>query len=280
MTVTVIGLGLIGGSFALDLKASDYCSRVIGVDINPGNSQLALKLKLADEINDLENAVRQSQLIIIATPVDAAPVVLSKVMDLIENQTVIDVGSTKSAIIKAASGKQKRGRFVATHPIWGTENSGPEAAMKGKLKGNITVICNPDESDPDALQTVEQMYESLGMKSIYMNADEHDMHAAYVSHISHVTSYALALSVLAKENEKDTIFQLAGAGFESTVRLAKSSPDMWTPIFIQNRNNVLEVLKEQINQLKLFKKLLETEEYEKIYSLINQANEIRKIFNK
>lgn len=280
MTVTVIGLGLIGGSYALDLKACNFCSRVIGVDINTGNSQAALKLKLVDEISGLENAVTQSQLIIIATPVDAAPAVLSAVMDMIENQTVIDVGSTKSAIIKTASEKQNRGRFVATHPIWGTENSGPEAAMKGKLKGNVTVICNPDESDPDALETVERMYENLGMKRIYMNAEEHDMHAAYVSHISHVTSYALALSVLAKEKEKDTIFQLAGAGFESTVRLAKSSPEMWTPIFMQNRSNVLDVLNEQINQLILFKKLLETEEYEKIYSLITQANEIRKIFNK
>lgn len=280
MTVAVIGLGLIGGSFALDLKACNYCSGVIGVDTSSRNSELALKLRLVNEISTLENAVRRSQLIIIATPVDSAPVILTNVMNIIENQTVIDVGSTKSAIIKAISGKQNRGRFVATHPIWGTENSGPEAAMKGKLKGSVTVICNPEESDPDALQAVEQMYECLGMKRIFMNAEEHDMHAAYVSHISHITSYALALSVLAKEKEKDTIFQLAGAGFESTVRLAKSSPDMWTPIFMQNRSNILDVLNEQINQLNLFKKLLEAEEYEKIYNLTTQANEIRKIFNK
>lgn len=280
MIVSVIGLGLIGGSIALDLKAAGYCTRIIGIDTSSVNAQRALKLKLADNICGLEDAVRKSKLIIIATPVDAATQILSQVMDLIENQTVIDVGSTKTDIIKTASEKPNRGRFVATHPIWGTENSGPEAAMKGRLKGNITVICNPQESDADALRTTEQMYECLGMKTIYMEAEEHDLHTAYVSHISHVTSYALALSVLAKEKETDTIFQLAGAGFESAVRLAKSSPDMWTPIFRQNRSNILDVLNEQIHQLNLIKDLLEKEEYKKIYDLLTYANEIRKIFNK
>jgi len=280
MIVSIFGLGLIGGSIALDLRAGGFCSRIIGVDSNSANAEKALKLHLADEISGLETAVRNSQLIIIAVPVDATLEILLLVLDLIKNQTVLDVGSTKFPIIKAASTRQNRGRFVATHPIWGTENSGPEAAMQGKFKGKTTVICNPEESDVDALFIVEQMYDCLGMKRIFMRADEHDLHAAYVSHISHVTSFALALSVLAKEKEAETICQLAGGGFESTVRLAKSSPDMWTPIFRQNRLNILDVLNEQIFQLNLFKKLLEMEKYEKIYSLIRQANEIRKIFNK
>lgn len=280
MIVSVIGLGLIGGSLALNLKACGFCSRIIGVDSNIINAEKALQLNLADEISDLKRAVKQTQLIIIATPVDSAPVILQEVLDLVEDQTVIDVGSTKAKIIKTALSRTNRRRFVATHPIWGTENSGPESAMEGKLKGNITVICNPGESDADALQITKRMYESLGMKIIYMEAEEHDLHAAYVSHISHISSFALALSVLAKEKKTDTIFQLAGAGFESAVRLAKSNPDTWTPIFRQNRSNIIDVLNEQINQMNRFKRLLQAGEYQKIYDLIVKANEIRKIFNK
>ncbi len=280
MVVAVVGLGLIGGSMAYDLKSSGFCRRIIGVDSNSANAENALRLQIADELTGLETAVINSHLTIIATPVDAAPEILSSVLNIIDKQVVIDVGSTKSCITEAANRNLKRGRFVATHPIWGTENSGPEAAMRAKLKGHITVICNPEKSDKDALLTVERMYDCLGMERIFMSADIHDLHAAYISHISHITSYALALSVLAKEKEADTIFQLAGAGFESAVRLAKSSPDMWTPIFKQNRLNILDVLNEQINQLNLIKKLLESEEYKEIYDLILRANEIRKIFKK
>lgn len=280
MVVAVVGLGLIGGSMAYDLKSGGFCSRIIGVDSNRLNAENALELQIADELSDLQSAAADSQLIIIATPVDAAPGILSSALNLIDQQVIIDVGSTKSCITETADRSPKRGRFVATHPIWGTENSGPRAAMRAELKGHITVICNPEKSDKDALLTVERMYDCLGMKRIFMNADIHDLHAAYVSHISHITSYALALSVLAKEKETDTIFQLAGAGFESAVRLAKSGPDMWTPIFKQNRLNVLDVLDEQINQLNLIKKLLVSEKYEEIYSLILRANEIRKIFIK
>lgn len=278
MVITIIGTGLIGGSFALDLKTSGFSSKIIGVDANSENADLALKLNIIDEISDLPCAVNQSQLIIIAVPVDAAIEVLSAVMDITDKQTIIDVGSTKVPIIKAASGKPNRGRFVATHPIWGTEYSGPSSAMRGKLKGNITVICNPSDSDEDALLAAEQMYDSLGMKRVYMEAADHDLHAAYISHFPHVTSFALALSVLEKEKEANTILRLAGAGFESAVRLAKSNPDMWTPILKQNRSNVLDVLNEHINHLNQFKKFLEMEDYDSVYSLIQQANNIKKIF--
>jgi len=280
MTAAIVGLGLIGGSFALDLKATSFYSKITGVDINHENIDVALRLGLIDKAQDLGSAVMNSQLIIIATPVDAALNVLSQIMTMVSDQIILDVGSTKVPIVNAVSGNPKRGRFVATHPIWGTEYKGPAAALQGKLRNHVTVICNSEESDPDALAFAEQMYDSIGMKRIYMGAVEHDLHAAYVSHISHVTSFALALSVLEKEKETNTIFQLAGAGFESTVRLAKSNPDMWTPILQQNRTNILDVLNEQINQLKIFKKLLESEEFGKIYILIQKANEIKKIFDK
>jgi prephenate dehydrogenase len=277
MIVSVIGTGLIGGSLALTLKGNSFCTKVIGVDSNIDNAKVALQLQIVDKIDNLQNAVRNSDLIIIAVPVDVALSVLPAVLDLIDNQVVIDVGSTKEQIVKTASSHPKRKRFVPTHPIWGTEYSGPRAAVKDGFKGKVTVICNREESDEDALSLVEKMYDSLGMNKFYMDAISHDLHAAYVSHISHITSFALALSVLEKEKEEDTIFELAGGGFESTVRLAKSSPDTWIPIFKQNRSNVLDVLNEQIFQLKQMKKLLEMEEFDTLYKLIQQANEIKRI---
>lgn len=277
MIVSVIGTGLIGGSLALTLKGNSFCNKVIGVDSNPINAQLALQLHIVDKMDNLQNAARNSDLIIIAVPVDVALKILPEVLDLIDNQVVIDVGSTKEQIVKIVSSHPKRKRFIATHPIWGTEYSGPGAAVKDGFKGKVTVICNREESDKDALSLVEKMYDSLGMNRFYMDAISHDVHAAYVSHISHITSFALALSVLEKEKEEDNIFELAGGGFESTVRLAKSSPDTWIPIFKQNRSNVLDVLNEQIFQLKQMKKLLEMEEFDTLYKLIQQANEIKKI---
>ena len=242
MITAVIGTGLMGGSLALSLKSNSFSRKIIGVESNTANAALALKLGIADEICSLHDAVLKADLVIIAVPVDVALVVLPEVLDIAKDQVVIDVGSTKEQIVKIASAHPNRKRFVATHPIWGTEYSGPKAAVAGAFKGKVTVICNKEDSDDNALQVVEKMYDSLGMSKIYMDAVSHDLHAAYVSHISHITSFALALSVLEKEKEEDNIFQLAGGGFESTVRLAKSSPDMWIPIFKQNRSNILDVL--------------------------------------
>ena len=210
-------------ALALTLKGNSFCSKVIGVDSNAAHAQLALQLQIVDEIDKLQDAVRNSDFIIIAVSVDVALKVLPEVLDLIDNQVVIDVGSTKEQIVKTASQHPKRNRFVATHPIWGTEYSGPRAAVKDGFKGKVTVICNRDKDD-EVVSLVEKMYNSLGMNKFYMDAVSHDLHAAYVSHISHITSFALALSVLEKEKEEDTIFELAGGGFESTVRLAEADP--------------------------------------------------------
>lgn len=277
MTITVIGTGLIGGSLAVSLKKAGYSKKVIGVDTNAENLKTALQLKLIDKTACLKEGVAAADIVIIAVPVDTSLKIVEEVLELTSTQVILDTGSTKESIIRAASKHSKRKRFVATHPIWGTEYKGPQAAISGAFEGKITVICNPEESDPDALLKVEQMYHALGMNIIYMDSISHDVHAAYVSHISHITSFALALSVLEKEKEEDTIFQLAGAGFESTVRLAKSNPDMWIPIFRQNRSNILDVLNEQIYQLKQMKKLLELEEFDTLYKLIEQANEIKRI---
>ena len=194
-----------------------------------------------------------------------------------DKQIVLDAGSTKQALCQSIAAHPHRSRFVATHPMWGTEHSGPEAAVHGAFAGRSCVICEKEKSAPDALQAVEQLYKDLGMHLIYMDAQDHDVHTAYISHISHITSFALANTVLEKEKAEDAIFELAAAGFESTVRLAKSSPAMWAPIFMQNRENVLDVLNEHITQLKKFKACLEKENYDYLLELMKQANTIKKI---
>ena len=277
MTVTIVGVGLIGGSMALAMKEKGIAQRVIGVEANAAHQQKALSLGLVDEIKEWEEAIKESQLIVLATPVNAVVQLLPPLLDKVTTQVVIDVGSTKDGILDAVSGHAKRGRFVATHPMWGTEYSGPEAALKGAFVNKATVICDRAESDADALQLVEDIYCKIGMHLVYMNGREHDVHVAYVSHISHITSFALANTVLEKEREEDAIFELASAGFESTVRLAKSNPATWASIFMQNRENVLDVLNEHISQLRKFKACLEKENYEYLEELMVNANKIRRV---
>src|SRR5665647_3597642 len=276
--VTIVGVGLISGSFALALKDKGYAKKIIGVSRTKASTDKAKELGIIDEALPLEEAVRQSDFIYVAIPVDATIPVMKQIMDIVtEKQIVADAGSTKFVLCNSLANHPLRKRFVETHPMWGTEYSGPEAAVRGAFKDRSCVICEKERSDEDAVSIVENIYKSLGMHIAYMDPENHDIHAAYVSHISHITSFALANTVLEKEKEEDAIFELAGGGFESTVRLAKSSPAMWAPIFMQNRENVLDVLNEQIFQLKQMKKLLEMEEFDTLYKLIQQANEIRKI---
>ena len=275
--MTVVGLGLIGGSFALAAKTKGLASRVIGVDNNKDHQQQALDLGIADEILSLEEAIAKSDLIVLAVPVNAVTALLPGILDQVDKQVVIEMGSTKESVVKIVENHSKRGRFVATHPMWGTEYSGPMAAQRDAFINKAVVICDAQHSDADALAEVELIYKTIGMHLVYMEAVAHDLHAAYVSHISHITSFALANTVLEKEREDDAIFELASGGFESTVRLAKSNPSMWVPIFKQNRENVLDVLNEHITQLRKFKSCLEKENYEYLQELIEQANGIKRI---
>lgn len=278
MIATVVGVGLIGGSLAISLKEKGVANWIIGVDNNRDNLVKAQELKIIDEGSALEDALQRSQLIILAIPVDAMlkamPSILDKVMP---HHVVMDVGSTKEKLLQLVAGHPKRGRFVAAHPMAGTEYSGPEAAVRNLFVQKTMVLCDVKNSDEDALELVESLVEKLSMRLVYMNAEEHDLHTAYVSHISHITSFALALTVLEKEKEQGRIFELASGGFESTVRLAKSSPDMWVPIFRHNRSNVLDVLDEHIHQLQQMRDLLEQEDYDAFYKLIQKSNKIRKI---
>ena len=278
MTVTIVGVGLISGSFALAMKEKGFANKVIGVSRTQASLDKALELGIIDDVLPLEDAVRQSDFIYVAIPVDVTIPVMKQIMDLInEKQIVADAGSTKYALCKALQDHPMRKRFVATHPMWGTEYSGPEAAVRGAFEGRACVICEKEKSDKDAADVVENIYRSFGMHITYMDSESHDTHAAYVSHISHITSFALANTVLEKEKEEDAIFELAGGGFESTVRLAKSNPAMWAPIFMQNRENVLDVLNEHISQLRKFKSSLEKENLEYLTELMENANKIKRI---
>ncbi len=277
MKVAIIGIGLIGGSMALALREKGMAANIIGVDANLAHQEKALELGLVDKIADLDTAIGEADLIILAVPVDKAGELLPIILAKTGKQVVMDVGSTKNALLQLAAKSSSSGRFVATHPMWGTEFSGPAAAVKGAFADKAVVICNKENSDADALQLVENLYRSLGMHIIYMKADAHDLHAAYVSHISHITSFALANTVLEKEKEDDAIFELASGGFESTVRLAKSNPAMWVPIFMENRENVLDVLNEHISQLRKFKSCLEKENETWLAELIQNANTITRI---
>lgn len=280
MTITIIGIGLIGGSLAISLQENGFAQRVIGVDTSQQNLDKAIRRRLIDEDMPLDNGVAAADIIVLAVPVDAMRHLLPSILDKITDQQVlIDVGSTKEQLLDAIADHPKRGRFVATHPMAGTEYSGPEAAIPHLFTNKACVIVDAADSDTDALASVEALYASIPMKLTHLGRKDHDLHCAYVSHISHIASFALALTVLEKEKDEQRIFDLASSGFGSTVRLAKSSADMWTPIFRQNRDNVLDVLDEHIEQLSRFRTLLIKNNFEEFHAKINEANAITRILS-
>lgn len=281
MKVAVVGLGLIGGSFALALRAKGIASRVVGVEANPLHAEKAVELGIVEKVLPLYEAIEQAELIVLAVPVDAIPQIAIKVLNIVsDNQIVIDMGSTKEELCEIISRHPARKRFVATHPMWGTEFSGPKAATADSFAGRNVVVCEKELSDAMAVEKIESIYRQLGMSVLEMNAEQHDLHAAYVSHISHITSFILSTTVLEKEREEEAIFNLAGGGFDSTVRLAKSSADTWIPIFTQNKYNVLDVLREYIHQLNLFRKALEKDDIQTLRDIIDRANQIKRVLHK
>ena len=283
-TVGVIGLGLIGGSMALDLKRRGFAREVLGVEQDPVAAEAAKTIGLGDEVVPYEDCIRRADIVVVAVPVGAAvklvPDILNRFAAMeasIPEKIVMDVCSTKSQICHATQYHPLRGRFVSTHPMAGTEYSGPWAAQPGLFDGRACIFANSEECSPKALKTIEELYAVLNMRPIYMNADQHDVHTAYVSHISHVTSFALALTVLDKEKDEKHIFDLASGGFSSTVRLAKSNADMWVPILSQNHDNILHVMDTYIDKMQQFRDAIATYDEAKIRELIQEANRIKKI---
>ncbi len=273
----LIGVGHIGGSLALAGKKAGLFSKVTGVDVNSDNLEKALALGLIDEALPLSEAIKNSDLVVIAVPVSVMITLIPQVLDLVGGQLVTEVGSTKTAILKGIAHHPKRKQFVASHPMAGTEFSGPESAQANLFVGKTCVLVDTGYSDPEKVKQLEDLYSKINMRLVYLDSESHDLHAAYVSHISHISSFALALTVLAKEKDENQIFELASGGFSSTVRLAKSSPDMWIPIFEQNRDNVLDVLDEHISTLSRFRSLLIKRDFRTFRHLIEEANQIKKI---
>lgn len=280
MKVTVVGLGLIGGSLAIDLRKTGLATELVGVDANTAHGERAVHLKIVDRIADENEAFASADLVIFAIPVNLLAGKLPQVLDSIGKHTVVmDVGSTKAQICKAVVNHPKRAQFVAAHPIAGTENSGPDAAFSGLFTGKTTIICEHQRSSAEALALVAKVLEALQMKTIYMQPDEHDKHVAYVSHLSHVSSFLLGQTVLDIEKDEKNIFTLAGSGFASTVRLAKSSPGMWAPIFEQNMEYLSQALQEYIIHLQRFQYHLMKKNTTELYRIMTEANEIRRILD-
>lgn len=294
MTVGIVGLGLIGGSMAIDLRRRGFASEILGVEAEPVNASAALNIGLADEIVDLEQCVDRSDIVVLSVPVGTAVKMLPVVLDhfaetrpgpgpadgssgVRSRKIVIDVCSTKASLVEAVRNHPARRRYVATHPMAGTEYSGPWAAQPGLFDGRACIICNGDDSDKDAVEEIEALYDCLNMRLTSMDASAHDVHTAYVSHISHITSFALALTVLDKEKDEKHIFDLASGGFSSTVRLAKSNADMWVPILSQNRDNVLKAMDTYIEKMNEFRDAISSGDEKRIRELIGEANRIKRI---
>ena len=277
--VFVIGVGLIGGSFALDIKELYPQCKIHGVDKNENHLQEAKQLGVIDEISNFED-LKNAEVVVVAIPVDATLQVLPKVLDHISDDTIVfDVGSTKKDICEIIKSHPRRRNFLAAHPIAGTEFSGPKAAIKKLYKNKTNIICEVEETAFKLQEKALKLFSDLGMRIRYMNPEAHDKHIAYVSHLSHISSFMLGKTVIEKEKNERDIFDMAGSGFASTVRLAKSSPAMWTPIFKQNKANVIETLDEYIENLKHFKKLMEDDDFEAVFNEMETTNHIKDILN-
>lgn len=277
--IYLIGVGLIGGSFAIDIRKHFPETIIHGISRKDGTLEEALSLNLIDKkatLEDLENA----DLVIISIPVDATVKMLPTILDNISDNTlVIDAGSTKEAICKVIENHPKRRNFLACHPIAGTENSGPSAAIPNLYVGKTNIICEVEKTTFKLQEKALELFTAIGMRIRYMDPVAHDKHIAYVSHLSHISAFMLGKTVLEKEKNERDIFDMAGSGFASTVRLAKSSPAMWTPIFKQNKENVIETLEEYINNLKHFKELMQQENFDEIYNEMENTNYIKQILN-
>lgn len=279
MNTYIIGVGLIGGSFALDIKATNENATIFGIDSNKGHLEKAKELGIIDHISSIEE-VENADVVIVAIPVDVNIEVIKNILDKVgDDCLVIDTGSTKSKLCESMASHPKRRNFLPAHPIAGTEFSGPGAAVSNLYRNKAMIICEVEKTAFKLQERALEIFQKIGMRIRYMDAKSHDKHIAYVSHLSHISSFMLGKTVLEKEKNERDIFDMAGSGFASTVRLAKSNPAMWTPIFQENRENVLETLNEYINNLTHFKKLMEENDFKEVYSEMEKTNYIKTILN-
>lgn len=275
--IYIIGVGLIGGSLAIDIKMKYPEAVIHGISRKEATLDEALALNLIDKKAILDDIVN-ADLVIISIPVDATVKLLPAILDKIsDNGLVVDAGSTKVDICKVVENHPKRRNFLAMHPIAGTEHSGPSAAIPGLFVGKTNIICEVEKTTFKLQEKALELFKSIGMRMRYMNPEAHDKHIAYVSHLSHISSFMLGKTVIDKEQNERDIFDMAGSGFASTVRLAKSSPEMWTPIFKQNKQNVVKTLEEYIANLTHFKNLMKEDDFDAIFKEMEQTNRIKDI---
>lgn len=278
MTISIVGLGLIGGSFAKDLRKAGLARTLLGVEAAPAHAARALQLGLVDRAVTLDEALRESDVILLAVPVNALKELLPQILDAVRPaQTVIDLGSTKHQLAEAVRNHPSRERYVAAHPMAGTENAGPDAALEGLFRDKTVLLCDLEWSAPDACKTALEIFHAVGLKFEFMTSDQHDRHAAYVSHLSHVVAYALSLAVQTEEKAGYAVPRLAGGGFTSTVRLAKSAPEMWVPIFRQNREHVLQAIDAFAERLHVLRECIAADDGPQLDALIREANQIRNL---
>jgi prephenate dehydrogenase len=277
MRIGIIGIGLIGGSLAKDLKKAYTGVHITGLDASESHLETALELGIIDAKGD-KSSLKDADIIFLAIPVDAAVIALPGILDVVQDEAlIIDAGSTKGLICSTVKSHPKRRNFLACHPIAGTEFSGPTAAVEGLFEGKTNIICEVEMTAFKLQEKALDIFQKLGMRIRYMNPEAHDKHIAYVSHLSHISSFMLGKTVIEKEKNERDIFDMAGSGFESTVRLAKSSPAMWTPIFDQNKENVIETLEEYIQNLEAFKQKLKDDDLEGLYKDMQDTNKIKEI---
>ena len=280
MKLGIIGLGLMGGSFALDFKSIYPKSKIFGLDKSKKNENRALELGLIDELITLEQ-LSKVDVVLVAIPVDKSLEELPKILNSVNKDTLVfDVGSTKLPICEALLNHPNRKNFLATHPMAGTEFSGPNAAVEGLYFNKNNIVCDIEKTNPKIYKKALRIFKMLNMNIIKMDSKSHDVHVAYVSHLSHISSFMLGKTVIEKEKNEKNIFDLAGSGFESTVRLAKSSPATWTPIFLQNKNNLVLAINEYISNLNQIKEIIEENNYSKLSSILNNTNRIKQILTK
>ena len=280
ITIGVIGLGLVGGSAALKLREEDFAHKILGCDKKESHAREAINLGIIDEVCSLDVLCEKADLIILAIPVNSALEVLRNVIAKVKPEAVVvDFGSTKKKICELADTLPNRDQFVACHPIAGTENTGPSAAFSELYQDKVNIICNRKDSSEQAVEVATKMTEALGMRIKFMDSASHDRHIAFVSHLSHISSFTLGQTVLEVENDEENIFDMAGSGFASTVRLAKSSPEMWAPIFTENADNILMVLDRYISNLKKYRRLIEDNNEVELKKLMEETNVIRKVLD-
>lgn len=280
INIGIVGLGLIGCSMAIDIKKREFANNIIGIDKNILHASTALNMGIVDKITDIDYAIKNTDIIIVATPVSAAMTIIPYILDNSENILVTDVCSTKEKLVKAIKYHPNRRNYVAAHPMAGTEYSGPWAALSGLFDGKVSIICDSSENSPRAIGIINSLYECLNMRIIFMDSSSHDRHTAFVSHISHISSFALALTVLDKEKNERHIFDLASGGFDSTVRLAKSSADMWVPIFEHNKDNIIAVMDTYIEKLNEFKDCINNYKSDDLSEMIKKSNNIKRVLSK